>query len=190
MPKNENKENNVTINNQINKNKNKMGLLTVVILIIVISIGGFFGYKQKLKMDELKKELIVLDLKEYPIDEKEASNIYSRDIAKQAYLLKNGAISFEGTMVFYNKLCANLYSGLTGREDQLKTEPDLTADSLFGDKLSKDALNRYLQTATKSELVSTEKLAEGAKKAINEQFKATFGYEIVKDILVTYHVVQ
>lgn len=185
---------NVDINAAIKKSKKKMTIIIGVLMVGVFGIGGFVGYNVSIansvqKADE-QKELSQLALKDYPIDEVEATKIHTRDITKQTYVLKDGAILFEGTIVFHNKLCANLYNGITDRKEQLATEPDSSIENMFGDKLTKDALNRYLQTANKSTLKSTEVLAEGLKNAINAQFKNTFGHEVVKNILVTNHIVQ
>lgn len=189
-----NADGNVDINAKIKQEKKKMMTMIAIICVVVLGVGGFFGYKvmssSNAKKAEEQKELEALDLKDYPVDEKESSKIYTRDIKKQTYVLKNGAILFEGTIVFHNKLCANLYNGISDRKEQASTEPDLAAEDMFGDKLMKDALNRYLQSTDKNELSSAEKLAEGLKDAINKQFVDTFGHEIVKNILVTNHIVQ
>lgn len=192
--KNKTVEENVDINAAIKKNKKKMTMIIGVLMIGVFGIGGFVGYKASIasslkKFDE-QQELYAADLKDYPVDAVEAAKIYTRDITKQTYVLKDGAILFEGTIVFHNKLCANLYNGITDRKEQLATEPDSSVEDMFGDKLAKDALNRYLQNTNKATLKSTEALAEGLKNAINEQFKNTFDYEVVKNILVTNHIVQ
>jgi len=185
---------NIDINAEIKKNKKKMTVIIGILMVGVFGIGGFVGYKASItnsvkKADE-QKELSQLALKDYPMDAVEATKIYTRDITKQTYVLKDGAILFEGTIVFHNKLCANLYNGITDRKEQLAVEPDSSVEDMFGDKLTKDALNRYLQTTNKITLKSTEVLAEGLKNAINEQFKNTFGHEVVKNILVTNHIVQ
>lgn len=192
--KNKTTDENADINAEIKKKKKKMTVIIGLLMVVVLGVGGFVGYNASISASEKKaeeqKELDALALKDYPIDEAEASKIYTRDITKQTYVLKDGAILFEGTIVFYNKLCANLYNGITDRKEQLSTEPDSSQENVFGDKLTKDALNRYLQDTSKSLLNSTEKLSEGLKRAINEQFKNTFGHEVVKQILVTNHIVQ
>lgn len=192
--KNKTTDENADINAEIKKKKKKMTVIIGLLMVVVLGVGGFIGYNASISANEKKaeeqKELDALALKDYPIDEAEASKIYTRDITKQTYVLKDGAILFEGTIVFYNKLCANLYNGITDRKEQLSTEPDSSQENVFGDKLTKDALNRYLQDTSKSLLNSTEKLSEGLKSAINEQFKNTFGHEVVKQILVTNHIVQ
>lgn len=192
--KNKTTDENADINAEIKKKKKKMTVIIGLLMVVVLGVGGFVGYNASISASEKKaeeqKELDALALKDYPIDEAEASKIYTRDITKQTYVLKDGAILFEGTIVFYNKLCANLYNGITDRKEQLSTEPDSSQENVFGDKLTKDALNRYLQDTSKSLLNSTEKLSEGLKSAINEQFKNTFGHEVVKQILVTNHIVQ
>lgn len=193
MAKND-KAGNADINAEIKKSKKKMLLIFVVVTIIALVIGGFFGIKffsaSSADKAAVQKELESLDLKDYPVGEADSKKIYSRDIAKQTYILKNGAILFEGTLVFHNKLTANLYNGITDRKEQLSTEPDMSAESIFGDKLAKDALNRYLQETNKLDLSSTQKVSEGLKNAINKQFKDTFGHEVVKNILVTSHIIQ
>lgn len=192
--KNVNVDGKVDIDAQVKKVKKKMMTTMLIIVVLIVAVGGFFGYRAisatNATKAELEKELETIELKDYPIDEKETSKIYSRDIEKQTYVLKNGAILFEGTIVFHNKLCANLYNGITDRKEQSSTEPDLTVEDMFGDKLMKDALNRYLQKTDKAELSSAEKLADGVKDAINKQFKDIYGHEIVKNILVTNHIVQ
>lgn len=192
--KNKTAADNIDINAEIKKNKKKMTIIIGMLMVGVFGIGGFVGYKASItnsvkKADE-QKELSQLALKDYPVGEVEATKIYTRDITKQTYVLKDGALLFEGTIVFHNKLCANLYNGITDRKEQLAVEPDSSVEDMFGDKLTKDALNRYLQTTNKITLKSTEVLAEGLKNAINEQFKNTFGHEVVKNILVTNHIVQ
>lgn len=192
--KNETANENADINAEIKKKKKKMTMIIALLMVVVLGVGGFVGYKMSISASEKKaeeqKELDALDLKDYPIDEAESSKIYTKDIAKQTYVLKNGAILFEGTIVFHNKLCANLYNGITDRKEQLSTEPDTSQENVFGDKLTKDALNRFLQNTDKVSLSSAEKVSEGLKNAINEQFKNTFGHEVVKQILVTNHIVQ
>lgn len=192
--KNKTAADNIDINAEIKKNKKKMTIIIGMLMVGVFGIGGFVGYKASItnsvkKADE-QKELSQLALKDYPVGEVEATKIYTRDITKQTYVLKDGALLFEGTIVFHNKLCANIYNGITDRKEQLAVEPDSSVEDMFGDKLTKDALNRYLQTTNKITLKSTEVLAEGLKNAINEQFKNTFGHEVVKNILVTNHIVQ
>lgn len=192
--KNETANENADINAEIKKKKKKMTMIIALLMVVVLGVGGFVGYKMSISASEKKaeeqKELDALDLKDYPVDEAESSKIYTKDIAKQTYVLKNGAILFEGTIVFHNKLCANLYNGITDRKEQLSTEPDTSQENVFGDKLTKDALNRFLQNTDKVSLSSAEKVSEGLKNAINEQFKNTFGHEVVKQILVTNHIVQ
>lgn len=192
--KNKTANENADINAEIKKKKKKMTMIIALLMVVVLGVGGFVGYKMSISASEKKaeeqKELDALDLKDYPVDEAESSKIYTKDIAKQTYVLKNGAILFEGTIVFHNKLCANLYNGITDRKEQLSTEPDTSQENVFGDKLTKDALNRFLQNTDKVSLSSAEKVSEGLKNAINEQFKNTFGHEVVKQILVTNHIVQ
>ena len=185
---------NVDINKQIKQQKKKIMTAVMSVICIIIAIGGFLGFKlisdSNATKAQLEKELESVELKDYPLDESEKAKIYTRDITKQTYILKNGAILFEGTIVFHNKLCANLYNGILDRKEQLSTEPDLTADDMFGDKLVKDILNRYLQSTDKNNLNSAEKISEGIKDAINKEFKENFGQEVVKNILVTSHIVQ
>ena len=192
--KNKTAGDNVDINAAIKKSKKKMTIIVGVLMIGVFGVGGFIGYnvsiENSVKKADEQNELSKLALKDYPMDEAESAKIHTRDITKQTYVLKDGAILFEGTIVFHNKLCANLYNGITDRQEQLATEPDSSVEDMFGDKLAKDALNRYLQTTNKATLKSTEVLAEGLKHAINEQFKNTFGHEVVKNILVTNNIVQ
>lgn len=194
MAKKKNTVNEADINTVIKKEKKKMMMIFGVIIAIAVGVGGFFVYKMnseaKAKEALLQKELDAVALKDYPVEETEKLKIYSRDITKQTYILKDGAILFEGTIVFYNKLCANLYNGITDRDEELSTEPDMTQDSVFGDKLTKDALNRLFQSTDKKTLSSTDKVAELVKEAINKQFKDTFGSDIVKQVLVTNHIVQ
>ena len=192
--KNKTANENADISAEIKKKKKKMTIVIGLLMVVVLGVGGFIGYKASISAGEKKaeeqKELDALDLKDYPLDEVETSKIYTKDIAKQTYVLKDGAILFEGTIVFHNKLCANLYNGITDRKEQLSTEPDTSQENVFGDKLAKDALNRFLQNTDKTTLSSAEKVSEGLKNAINEQFKNTFGHEVVKQILVTNHIVQ
>lgn len=194
MAKKKETANKSDINAVIKKEKKKMMAIVGVVIAIVVGVGGFFGFKvisaNKEKEAILQKELETIELKKYPVDDSEKMKIYSRDITKQTYVLKNGAIMFEATIVFHNKLCANLYNSVTNRDEQVSTEPDLTQDSVFGDKLTKDALNRLFQSLDKKTLSSSEEVAELVKNAINKQFKDTFGEEIVKQILVTSHIVQ
>lgn len=194
MAKKKETANKSDINAVIKKEKKKMMAIVGVVIAIVVGVGGFFGFKvisaNKEKEAILQKELETIELKKYPVDDSEKMKIYSRDITKQTYVLKNGAIMFEATIVFHNKLCANLYNSVTNRDEQVSTEPDLTQDSVFGDKLTKDALNRLFQSLDKKTLSSSEEVSELVKNAINKQFKDTFGEEIVKQILVTSHIVQ
>lgn len=187
-------KNNADINEQIKKQKKKMMTVMLIVISVLVAVGGFFGLKlmnaSKEAKAALEKELESVQLKDYPLEDGEEFKIYTRDLTKQTYVLKNGAILFEGTIVFHNKLCANLYSGIMDRNEQVSTEPALTEDSLFGDKLSKDTLNRYFQSTDKNSLRSTEEISKGIKDAINKQFKETFGHEVVKNILVTSHIVQ
>ena len=187
------KNENLNINDQIKQTKKKMIGIFAVVLVIVIGAGGLLGYKMlgtsKAEKEKIEKELEVVAIKDYPEDKKDKT-IYSRDIVKQAYVLKDGIMSFEGTIVFYNKLAANLYSGVLDRETQMSATPDIGLENVFGDKIAKDAINRYLQTMRKSEISSTEIASEGIKDAINKQFKDSYGQEIVKQILVTTHITQ
>lgn len=192
MAKKEN--NNQDINEAIKKQKKKMMTIGIVVILVLAAVGGFFGLQLMNQSKEakaaLEKELESVELKDYPVDESEKAKIYTRDITKQTYILKNGAILFEGTIIFHNKLCANLYNGIVDRKEQAATEPALTGDTMFGDKLVKDSLNRYFQGTDKNTLRSTEKIAGGVKDAINKEFKETFGQEVVAKILVTSHIVQ
>lgn len=192
MAKKENS--NADINEQIKKQKKKMITIMIGVVGVIVAVGGFFGLKLMNESKEakavLEKELEAIELKDYPVDESEKFKIYTRDISKQTYVLKNGAILFEGTIVFHNKLCANLYSGIIDRSEQNSTEPSLDGEAMFGDKLVKDTLNRYFQGTDKNNLRSSEEIAEGIKEAVNEQFKETFGQEVVGKILVTSHIVQ
>lgn len=185
---------NVDINEQIKKQKKKMMMTLIAVVAVLVSVGGFFGFKLMQDSKEakaaLEKELESVELKDYPVDDVEKNKIYTRDITKQTYILKNGAILFEGTIIFHNKLCANLYSGVVDRNEQNSTEPALDVEVMFGDKLVKDSLNRYFQETDKNSLRSTEAIADGIKNAINKEFKETFGQEVVNKILVTSHIVQ
>ena len=194
MGKDKKTNENTDINTEIKKAKKKVFIIMGTLLIVVIGVAGFFGYKaissSNAEKAKIQKELEAMDLKDYPVDASEENKIYSRDLAKQTYVLKDGAILFEGTLIFHNKLCANLYNGITDRKEQAETEPDLTLEGVFGEKLAKDALNKYLQEHSKSELSSSAAISEGIKEAINEEFKNTFGHEVIKQVLVTNHIVQ
>lgn len=185
---------NTDLNTEIKKAKKKIILIMGTILVVVVCAVSFFGFKAisetKAEKAKIQQELNGMALKDYPVDESEEHKIYARDLAKQTYVLKDGAILFEGTLIFHNKLCANLYNGITDRKEQSETEPDMTLENAFGEKLAKDALNKYLQESNKAELTSTVSIAEGVKDAINKQFEDTFGHEVVKQVLVTSHIVQ
>ncbi len=189
------KSNEINVNEQIKKTKKKLTVLILIIVTICVCVGSLMGYSlfQKnatAKLEE-QKRIEARPLKNFPVDESEKNKIYSRDIPKQTYMLKDGALLFEGTIIFHNKLCANLYSGVTDRKSLEKTEPVFEKDTdVIGDKIMKDAINKYLQETDKSNLSTAYDLSDGLSKAINKQFKDILGHEVVKNILISNHIVQ
>ena len=189
------KSNEINVNEQIKKTKKKLTVLILIIVTICVCVGSLIGYSlfQKnatAKLEEQKK-IEARPLKDFPIDESEKNKIYSRDIPKQTYMLKDGALLFEGTIIFHNKLCANLYSGVADRKSLEKNEPVFEKDTdVIGDKVMKDAINKYLQETDKSSLSTAYDLSDGLSKAINKQFKDIFGHEVVKNILISNHIIQ
>lgn len=189
------KSNEINVNEQIKKTKKKLTVLILIMITICVCVGSLIGYSlfQKnatAKLEEQKK-IEARPLKDFPIDESEKNKIYSRDIPKQTYMLKDGALLFEGTIIFHNKLCANLYSGVADRKSLEKNEPVFEKDTdVIGDKVMKDAINKYLQETDKSNLSTAYDLSDGLSKAINKQFKDIFGHEVVKNILISNHIIQ
>lgn len=197
------------INTNIKQAKKKGKIFLIIIILFIIAIGGFIvttiikkqnpsnleqNHSNKGNLSNNGSEITNMnsttpseDFELTIVDNSE--KIYLKDIPKQTYMLKDGVLLFEGTIIFKNKLCANLYTGITDIKSMKKTEPKLEED-VIGDKLVKDSLTRYIKETPKTELMSIETLSTGLTKAINKQFKNTFGYEVVKNILVTNYIIQ
>lgn len=181
------------VNAQI-KTKNKKTMIIIgIVALLCIGGGGFVGYtmfQSKAAEKAIEKaEIAAKPLKDR--DVQDDSTIYTRDVDKQTYMLKNGAVQFSASLVFYNKYCANLYTGITDTKEVETANPDLSvADEYIGDKLMKNAVTKYIELNDKATLSSATALSEGLTKAINKEFKETFGHEILKDVWIKSHVVQ
>lgn len=181
------------VSTEIMKMKKKMTLVIILLLLCILVLGGGMFFVLSKDSAEASEEVVIetiTSLKDIPASEKDALSTYTRDIPSQTYMIPGGAIKFEGVLVFYNKECANLFNDITDLKIQRSTEPEFKDTDSLGDKIAKSAITLFLQENKKEDLKSTIFLAENLKKAINNAFVEKYGQEIVKEILITNHVVK
>lgn len=179
------------VSTEIMKMKKKMTLVIILLLLCILVLGGGMFFILSKNSAEASDEIVIehiTALKDIPPTETEKT--YTRDIPSQTYMIPGGAIKFEGAMVFYNKECANLYNDITDLKTQKSTEPEFKDTDSLGDKIAKSAITLFLQENKKDDLKSTVFLAENLKNAINDAFVEKYGQEIIKEILITNHVVK
>lgn len=179
------------VSSEIMKMKKKMTLVVVLLLVFILILGGGMFMILSKNSAEASTEINIehiTKLKDIPPTETEKT--YTRDIHSQTYMIPGGAIKFEGAMIFYNKECANLFNDITDLKAQQGTEPEFKDTDSLGDKIAKSAITLFLQENTKEDLKSTVFLAENLRKTINNAFVEKYGEEIIKEILITNHVVK
>ena len=180
------------VSDEIKKMKKKMSLVIVLMLVLVIITGvGIFFLTSNNNSNGEETETVIIETTQLKDLTSETEHVtYTRDIAKQTYMIPNGAILFEATMIFYNKECANLYNDITDLKAQQSTTPEFTDENTLGDKITKSAITLVLQSESKDKLKSTSYLSETIKKAVNDAFIEKYNQEIIKEVLITNHVVQ
>lgn len=179
------------VSTEILKMKRKMTLVIILLLVCILVLGGGMFFILSKDSAEASNEVVIENitaLKDIPPTE--AEKTYTRDIPSQTYMIPGGAIKFEGAMIFYNKECANLFNDITDLKTQKGTEPEFKDTDSLGDKIAKSAITLFLQENKKEDLKSTIFLAENLKNAINDAFVEKYGQEIIKEILITNHVVK
>lgn len=194
MAKKKSQDNNSekNVSDEIRNMKKKMTLVIILMLLVLIITGvGVFFLTSSNKSNGDESQTASIETTQIKDLKSETEHItYTRDIAKQTYMIPNGAILFEATMIFYNKECANLYNDITDLKAQQSTTPEFTDKSTLGDKITKSAITLVLQSESKDKLKSTSYLSETIKKAVNDAFIDKYGQEIIKEVLITNHVVQ
>lgn len=179
-----------SVSQELKKMKKKMTLMVLLIVVVLIaSVGALFMMNKK-GSDSESKDTPVIGTMLKDIVPEEGSITYRRDLPSHTYMISNGGIRLEASLIFYNKECANLYNDITDKKAQSKTEPTFgDADSL-GDKIVKNKITLVLQSESKANLKSTEYLSNKLLETINESFVEKYGEELVKEVLITGHVVQ